>query len=302
VDTPCSYGMIGAPIMNKPLIFIPGLFALGIVSGIVIMTVSNNVDEGQWPSALTDMADAPGEDLSPAVASTSAVADTGDTEPVQALQDKVAELEARVLELEQMINSPPGVSADLQVNDQLNAEALAASTRFSQMNRMLTTESLVKAGISEDTAADIVRRRNELELRKLKLRDTATREGYIGTARYTRELADLMAEETTLREELGDEAYDRYLFVNKRPNRVKVSSVMLGSAAEQAGMKDGDIILTYGQLRVFEWGELNRNTSEGELGEYVNVDILRNGQLMSLWLPRGPLGVRLNAARVQPGR
>jgi len=107
-------------------------------------------------------------------------------------------------------------------------------------------------------------------------------------------------QETSVREDLGDEYYDQYLYANGRPNRVKVASVMLGSAAEQAGMLDGDLILTYGQSRLFEGRELQQATSEGELGEFLSMDILRNGQLISLWVPRGPLGIRLGAARIKP--
>jgi hypothetical protein len=296
--------------MNKRWVFFSGLFVLGIVVGIVIMTISDNVKHGQWPADVTDTGDSLG-DLSgvgagisqqPVAAFSPGV--ENDVVPVQSLEDKVARLEARVLELEQKLDSRPEDSAKNQVDTQAvtlaNTEASAANFRSNQLNRMLTTQSLVKAGISEEIAADIVRRRNEIELGKLELVDRASREGYAGTPRYARELSALMAEKISLREELGDASYDRYLYVNRQPNRVKATSVMLGSAAELAGMKGGDIILTYGDLRVFEWGELKQATSEGELGEYVSVDILRNGQLMSLWVPRGPLGVRLGSARVEP--
>jgi membrane-associated protease RseP (regulator of RpoE activity) len=120
------------------------------------------------------------------------------------------------------------------------------------------------------------------------------------TARFRREYDELANEEMSLREELGDDDFDRYLFANGRPNRVKAITVMIGSAAEQAGMKDGDFILTYDEARIFEWGELKDATTEGELGEYVTVDIMRDGQLSSLWVPRGPLGVRLGMTRVAP--
>jgi C-terminal processing protease CtpA/Prc len=212
---------------------------------------------------------------------------------IQMLEEKITGLEMRIIELEQ--------TAELKPEAETAAPPSKENVRANWFNRALTSTALVKAGISEDVAADIVRRKNDLELRKLQLRDRATREGYANTARFLQEMTELMAEKTTLREDLGDATYDRYLYANKRPNRVVATSVMEGSAAELAGMKDGDIILTYGQLKVYGWNELKKSTLLGELDEYVSVDILREGQLMSLWMPRGPLGVRLGTARVEPG-
>ena len=59
-------------------------------------------------------------------------------------------------------------------------------------------------------------------------------------------------------------------------------------------------LLSYDNERMFNWNELQAATAKGERGEYVNVTVLRNGQLVNLWMPRGPLGVRLGAARVKP--
>jgi C-terminal processing protease CtpA/Prc len=218
----------------------------------------------------------------------------GSIEPCQikARENRVASLEARIVELEQAIDSPAETTAVTKTT--------SMNTGASLIDRTLSTQSLVKAGLSEDMALEIMRRRNDLDLRKLQLHDRATREGYTGTPRYTSELMALRDEQISLRDELGDATYDNYLYANNRPNRVKVTSVMLGSVAEEMGVQDGDLILSYGPDRVFNSTELKAATSEGELGEYVNMDISRDGLLMSLWVPRGPLGVRLGVARVKP--
>ncbi len=280
--------------MNKQLLFLPGLFVLGILVGIVIMNVQDDAGDGYEPAEVANTGDLPVDaDISAQSSKPWSLLDEpGDVVPVQLLEEKVADMETRISELEQLVASLSNMNA--------NTKTLKGSPGVSQRQRMLTTEALVKAGISEEMATDMVRRRNDLELRKLELRDRASREGYLRTKRYMRELYALMAEEVPLRDELGDDAYDRYLYVNGQVNRVKIASVMMGSAAEQAGMKAGDLVLSYGQRRVFQWGELKRDTGKGELGEYVNVDILRDGELMSLWVPRGPLGVRLGSARVDP--
>ena len=75
---------------------------------------------------------------------------------------------------------------------------------------------------------------------------------------------------------------------------------MLGSAAEQAGIQDGDIVLSYDNSRMFNWTELKDATAEGQLGEYVSISIYRNGEIFSFSVPRGPLGMQLGATRLEP--
>ena len=75
---------------------------------------------------------------------------------------------------------------------------------------------------------------------------------------------------------------------------------MLGSAAEEAGIQKGDIVLSYDDNRMFTWTELKDATSQGELGEYVSISIYRNGEIFSFSVPRGPLGMQLGATRLSP--
>jgi len=76
--------------------------------------------------------------------------------------------------------------------------------------------------------------------------DRASREGYIGTERYVNELNELREQDISLRDEIGDEYYDNYLYTSGQSNRIRVASVMIGSPAEQAGMQNGDMILVKG--------------------------------------------------------
>ena len=176
----------------------------------------------------------------------------------------------------------------------------AADTPVSSRNPAVTIRNLVKAGIDQELAADIVRRSNEIDMKLLELRDRATRDGFYGTDRYAREVQSLRDQNPALRDEIGDDYYDNYLFAMGQNNRVRVVSVMMGSPAEMAGMEDGDLILNYDNRRMFSWNELQDATALGERGEYVNVTVLRNGQLHNLWIPRGPLGIRLGSVRVRP--
>jgi hypothetical protein len=224
-----------------------------------------------------------------------------DSERIQLLEEQMRYLHARIDELEQAVAAsvepdPPAADNNIMAI----SPASMADTPITRQNPMLTTDSLVKAGIDPAVAADIVRRKNDIDLQLLELRDRAMREGYLGTGRYQQELNALMANNVVLRDEIGDDAYDRYLFATGQRNRVKIASVMMGSPAEQAGLKTGDMILSYNDKPMFNWNELQDATAKGERGEYVNVTVLRNGQLMNMWLPRGPLGVRLGTVRIRP--
>ena len=188
------------------------------------------------------------------------------------------------------------------VNSSTSRPATINSNRFASAltQRLYNLDNLIKGGIDPSLAEDIVRRKNSIELKRLALYDRATRDNYLNTQRYFDELAEINKHDVTLREELGDERYDEYLYTSKQNNRIRISSVMLGSAAEQAGIQKGDVVLSYNNNRMFTWQELKDATSEGQLGEYVTISIYRNGEVYSFSVPRGPLGTQLGSTRLEP--
>lgn len=159
---------------------------------------------------------------------------------------------------------------------------------------------LVAAGVSPGLADEIVWREARVELERLNLRDQAVREGWMGSDRYRETLNALGEDGGSLREEIGDSAWDRYLYLTGEDNRVAISSVIPGSAAEAAGLQPGDLIESYAGGQPFRFSELRQATTEGEKGELVAVRIRRGGRLIDAWVPRGPLGVRLGMARAEP--
>ncbi|NOQ89022.1 MAG: PDZ domain-containing protein, partial [Gammaproteobacteria bacterium] len=175
-------------------------------------------------------------------------------------------------------------------------------SRFSSAltQRLYNLETLIRGGITPSIAEDIVRRKNSIELKRLQLQDIATRENYLNTQQYYDELELINEQDISLREELGDERYDEYLFNSKQNNRIRISSVMLGSAAEQAGIQKGDVVLSYDNNRMYTWQELKDATTQGQLGEFVSISIYRNGDIFSFSVPRGPLGTQLGATRLEP--
>ena len=278
--------------MNKQFILIPGLFALGVAAGIAMM-----YDRGKEKSIQSaSPAPAPIAGDHP-MSGAFVITQVSDSDRIRTLEQQLLVLNDRIEQLEQVVD---------ELNETKESAAIAilkpsiVDTPVSSMSPAMTTKNLVNAGIDEELAADIVRRRNEIDMNILELRDRASRDGYLDTERYARELNELREQDISLRDEIGDDYYDNYLFASGQGNRVKVASVMMGSPAEMSGMKDGDMILNYDNQRIFNWNELQDVTSRGERGEYVNVAVLRNGQLVNLWVPRGPLGIRLATARVKP--
>ena len=274
------------------LLFYGLLFLILCVSGTLIALNASKEDSGTTESstsAINSINDAPIFEPNPWKTTDQKKTLTAE---LTLFKNKLERLEERILELEQ--------SEQLEAAEADNESEQLTSPTSPQHNKALSTDLLIEAGISDSRAAEIIRHRNSIELKKLELNDKATREGYKGSARYRRELSELTKALKPLRSELGDEAFDYYLYASGQTNRVEVLSVMQNSAAEQTGLQPGDYIHSYDQIRMFNWIELKRATAEGELGEYVSIDIIRDGQQFNLWVPRGPLGVMLGTASEAP--
>lgn len=161
-------------------------------------------------------------------------------------------------------------------------------------------EAMVALGVSPQVAADIKRRVDQADLARLTLRDQASREGWLGTERYFEELGKVEGDVQALRTELGDETYDKFLYSIGQVNRVTVAGVLDGSAAATAGIRESDTVFAYAGKRIFSWDELRAATTEGAAGEYIPVTIMRDGAPVEFLMPRGPLGIKLDATRQHP--
>ena len=145
-------------------------------------------------------------------------------------------------------------------------------------------ERLIAAGFAPDRAEWINRRVQELRVEQMQAQYEATREG--------RTLDPVLAmSDRTLRNELGEADYVRFLDAQNRPTSIAVLQVLASSSAERAGLQPGDEIVTYGGTRVFDVPELNALTYQGNPGESVVVEVRRAGQPLQLVVPRGPLGI-----------
>lgn len=147
-------------------------------------------------------------------------------------------------------------------------------------------EALIEAGFLPSQASMIVQRESELQMESIKARYEAEKSG--DSSEYWR---NRTSSSETLRQELGDADYERYLTANGRSTNVSVSSVIESSPAQSAGLQAGDEIVRYAGERVFSMTDLTRETMNGTAGQNVVVDIMRNGNPMQIVMPRGPVGI-----------
>jgi len=153
-------------------------------------------------------------------------------------------------------------------------------------------ERLIEAGFLPSQANEIIRRESELQMESIKTRYDAERSD--DPAAFWR---NRTSTSTTLREELGDADFERYLVANDRPTTISVSSVIESSPAQSAGLQTGDEIVRYDGERVFSMSDITRQTLAGTAGQNVIVDIMRDGTPMQIVLPRGPVGITGGSGR-----
>jgi C-terminal processing protease CtpA/Prc len=271
-----------------PLIFLaPVLFTLGAIFGYYAKQQAPVDPAGALKT--TDVA--AGQSLTPTTHAPL------EADRMTRLEAELRQLSAKVAQLESQ--QPALLAPAEQVPTQGNRQT---GTRFSRDANETASlaDNLVKAGLEPWRAEDIARKQSQQALARLELRDKAARENYLRTTRFRQEMQELEASAPSVRDEIGIDTYDKYLYQSGQSNRVAISSVMTGSAAEQAGMLDGDLILSYDNQRLFNYRQLRGLTTAGERGETINVTVSRGGSEVSLALPRGPLGVGLDMVSVDP--
>lgn len=157
--------------------------------------------------------------------------------------------------------------------------------------------ALIERGLPPQEITRLRERFEAAEMEELLLRDQAAREGWARRPRLFEELRQIRM---GLRQEIGNDSYDLMLYATGRNNRVILTDVLATSPALEAGLQSGDVILRYGGQRVFSASDLRRQTREDKAGATVALDVMRDGEELRVYLPRGPLGVRLRPTRRSP--
>jgi hypothetical protein len=158
-------------------------------------------------------------------------------------------------------------------------------------------DGLLRHGVQPSEVERVREAFDASELALLELENQARREDWYRDPRYRQELHDMRL---ALRAELGDDRFDLLLYATGRQNRIVVSDLLQGSAAQRSGLQPGDEILSYADRRVFRPTELKQATTEGRPGERVELEVLRDGSRIRVWLPRGPIGIQMRQTRSPP--
>jgi len=144
-------------------------------------------------------------------------------------------------------------------------------------------QRLVDSGFGEDEAERLLQRQAEIELARLY-------DDYDERRAQALESPPRPTTSQQLRNELGDEAYERYLQSLGRPTTVPVRTLLQPSPGATAGLQPGDRVLAYNGERVFSMQDLNNLTVQGTPGESVVMEVDRDGRNIAVVIPRGPIG------------
>src|SRR5512134_191352 len=218
----------------------------------------------------------------------------------EALAEERAERQALELEVERLreeldqlawSDAPPGAGGPVQ------APAAGEADASGEERPWFDADGLLGHGVQPAEVERLREAFDDSELALLELENQAQREGWYGEPRFRQELRDLRL---ALRADLGDDRFDLLLYATGRQNRVVVTDLLQGSAAARAGLQPGDEILSYADKRTFRAMELKQATTEGTPGERVALEVLREGSRIRIWVPRGPLGIRMQQTRRPP--
>lgn len=205
---------------------------------------------------------------------------------VQELTDKLARMENTTPKSTQPLATVAAATGHDETRRDPEVRARERTARF------------LAAGFDAEQEKQLTRRVDEVEMERLYLRDRARREGWVRTPEYRQAARELRNE---VRNEIGEDAYDRLLYAREQDNRVLVDSVLESSPAQEIGLQAGDVIIGYDGTRVFSYRDIRAARANGEAGDPVPLHVERNGEVLELEIPRGPLGVHLGASSVMPG-
>lgn len=212
------------------------------------------------------------------------------------LQNQLSEVTARLDSLEST------QASEAELSRTQSTTTIRTTNNRQGVNRpgWINTKALLDAGLDDFQANKIRDIYEDVEMERLYLRDRAVREGWIGDERYRQEREQLDTRLESLRSELSEKEYDAYLFATGRPNRVIIESTLSTSPARDVGIKTGDNVIRYNNIRIYTWADLRNATTQCPTDSMVEVELERNGQRQRVFVPCGPLGVRLDNTSVQP--
>ena len=210
----------------------------------------------------------------------------------QALEQKLEALSRQIADLESNSESFKATDAG-PVENTGEADVSGAD------NKWFNEQALVDSGMTSSRAYELKTYFEQLELERLYLRDQSIREGW-EREKLDEAMQILADQENDLKSRLSESEYDAYLYASGQTNRVAVTSVLASAEAGTAGILSGDYIIRYDNQRIYSGFQLHEATTSGSINDSVAVEIERDGEILQFYVPRGPLGIRMNSVSVAP--
>lgn len=214
----------------------------------------------------------------------------------EALSEQLAELEAELLrddglDVDADTGAAPRGPGRVDAGD-ASARASGRDVRATSRGERawFDPDMLLALGIPQEEVDHVREGWERAVMLRLELEDARTRAGEVGARPVIRD--ELVVEQQT-RADLGDDAYDAMLYATGEKNRVIMKDVIDAAPAAIAGVEPGDEVISYDGQRVFYPRDLKRLTGAGERGRSVELRVRRDGDVVRIFVPRGPLGVQL---------
>ena len=283
--------------MKNPLIFISLAVAAGVAIGVVIQNDSGSPDsrrDSTTPDTITVAS------IQNAAKNSDAVSLTEfnrllqkEVRARQVLEQKLETLSRQMAELDSSMQS----FREVNVSEKITSDAKSESSDSD--SRWFNEQALIDSGMASSRASELKANFEQLEIERLYLRDQSIRESW-DREKLNEAMQALTLREDEFKNQLSESDYDAYLYASGQTNRLAVTSVLANAEAGAAGIMPGDYIIRYDDQRIYSGTELHQATTGGSIGDSVALEVERDGETLHFYLPRGPLGIRMNSVSVSP--
>ena len=287
--------------MNRTLLFLFLALAVGVLIGAFILN-DRDIPLSDTSATIQNSAIA-GVDPGTATKSKTPFHSAAIDELRQLLQNEINARRALEQKLDQLSLQ---VAANGQIADTLTSKnhteepAVGNDTSASSPDKdWFNQQGLLDSGMDNIQVSELKNFFEQQEMDRLYLRDQSIRESW-NRDQYREAMQLLGDEEAEFKNQIGESAYDAYLYATGRSNRVVVTNVLASAQAGTAGVLAGDHIIRYDNQRIYDQHDLREATTGGNISDTVALEIKRGGKTMQFYLVRGPLGIRMNSVSAAP--
>ena len=287
--------------MKSSLIYISLALVIGVVIGVFIQSDSETPD-------LTSTTPIENTAIAASDRNTTKNPDTDHdsadlNELSRLLQNEIRARQALEQKFEILSRQMADLDSNMQSSRETNDHEQVANDSGSDVSgpddNWFNEQALIDSGMASSQASELKTYFEQLEMERLYLRDQSIRESW-DRAKYREAMQTLADKEDDLKNRLSESEYDAYLYAIGQSNRVAVTSVLASAQAGTAGVIAGDHVIRYDNQRIYNGFDLREATSQGSIDDTVALEVERDGKTLLFYLPRGPLGIRMNSVSIAP--